>query len=193
MYIPFCARKNVKRVDALIITTDKSDEGLGYLADKMEISQVFFPPAYRTDAGLTYVGRANSFSEGTVFAVDGIRFEILACNDDENCAAVKASYFNTSIVLPGDFAAENTIGNNLKGDVVRLTKNTPLGGGQLRGIKYAVLDAGYYSGAELSEQLGGALEKGGIKVLGTYEHGSITFDINRKGISSVKKTRLFNE
>ena len=148
------------------------------------------------------------YDMGSTYKADDVLFEIKmydynAKSLNEKSAAVKVTYEGTSAMLLGDFGKDreyemiNTCNkDDLKCNIVRLANHgaRTSNSNELIDIlspQYAVANAGFNSGIRPSEEVIEYLNEKDIRILKTYESGSITFVINKNGIARIKKTIIF--
>ncbi len=207
----FLGKKNIKKLDAVIITNRKNEDtnGLYYISDKIEIGEILLPLHGNFNLwDLEKKSKIMYYDMGSTYKADDVLFEIKmydynAKSLNEKSAAVKVTYEGTSAMLLGDFGKEreyemiNTCNkDDLKCNIVRLANHgaRTSNSNELIDIlspQYAVANAGFNSGIRPSEEVIEYLNEKDIRILKTYESGSITFVINKNGIARIKKTIIF--
>jgi len=168
----FLCKKNIKKLDTVILTSDKNISALNYLTDKVKVSSIYAPLGVSLSLPNTEV---LFYNKAQTISKDGINLELLYA--DNGCANLKIASLSSTAI----FAENRYSSNRLDADIVFIASDLQK---NAVNANYAVL------GMQYKREFLPAQATDGAEILRICDLGSITFRINEKGIAAVKKTRM---
>ncbi len=166
----FLHKKNIKKLDAVILTGKTDMAMLNFLADKIEICSLYVPNYTVFDASNCNI---YIYQNSESFVIDNIQFDGNYIGTEK--ANINFTCYNTSVITSETAGFDKLSTKETIFVAADNQKDTQTASFAVTGS----ITKPIFTVAEKNTQL-----------LTTYNHGSITFKINQDGITNIKKTRI---